>query len=73
MTTPDTPMVILINRRCGHIASIANLAMATHMQTHLDTLRQTGHRGWGIEIRPATDHELNGILAGTRCARCRFD
>lgn len=72
----DTPLTLLINRRCGHIAGITNHTdprLTTHLE-HLRTqLHAAGRRGWRIEQRPATDTELEHLIRGTRCARCRLD
>lgn len=83
MSSPDLdaaalqnmPLAILINRRCGHIASITNptdprmVAGLEHIRTGLHAM---GRHRWRIETRPATDAELLGLVAGTRCHRCRL-
>jgi len=72
----DMPLAILINRRCGHLASICNPtdpAMTAHLERRRVTLAAMGYRGWGVEIRVVTDDEIEGLTAGRRCHRCRLD
>lgn len=84
MTTPDLdpqqlremPLGILINTHCGHIASVCNLTdnrLINHLHRLRTALNSNGRHGFRVERRPATDTELEGLISGTRCDRCRLD
>lgn len=67
------PLAILINRGCGHIAGIANTGAADHLHARFRQLVGLGYAGWRVEVRPASDSELEGLAEGRRCHRCRLD
>lgn len=77
MTTPppldlrQEPLVLLINTRCGHVASIGNEGTRTAMEGRRADLALAGHTGWVVETRPATDTEILGLAAGTKCPTCQ--
>lgn len=84
MTNPDldrdhlrnTPLGVLVNTHCGHIAGICNLTdqrMITHLNRIRTAANTAGRHGFRVETRPVTDTELEHLIRGTRCDRCRLD
>lgn len=67
------PLAIVVNARCGHVAGTCGAEFRWMADQTRNALVAAGRRGWRVEVRPATDAELMGLLAGTRCALCRFD
>lgn len=73
--TADMTLGLLINRRCGHLAGTCNVVDPRTVDVLYEKaalLLAHGRRGWQVEIRPATDAELIGLVAGTRCKRCQI-
>lgn len=69
----DLKLAVLINVMCGHVAGVVGAEYKASMEERRAQLQALGFRGWRVQVRPAADEELVGLIAGERCSRCALD